>query len=128
MSQQRRTFEVYASQDGKAWGLTVPEVPGATSLVRRLSAAERHAREAIAWVLDVPDDSFDLHLVVHMSGDIGKELAEVRELADHAEQMMREAADRKRALIGHLKGSGLSGNDIAVVLDVSPQRVSQLTH
>lgn len=127
MSEPRRTYEVHARQDDEAWGIVVPEVPGALSLVRRLSTAERSAREAIAWVLGVPQDSFDLRLVVEMPGDIGKELAEVRDIAAEADRMAREAADRKRLLIGQLKTAGLSGSDIAAVLDVSPQRVSQLT-
>ncbi|GAA0621799.1 hypothetical protein GCM10009547_25700 [Sporichthya brevicatena] len=122
-----RVFVVHAERAPQGqWGLTVPEVPGAVSLVARLSQAEQHIREAISWVADLPSDSFAVRLVVNLSGDVGKELAEVRDLSTHAEQLAREAADRKRRLVGQLKAAGWSGSDIATVLEVSPQRVSQL--
>lgn len=37
-----------------------------------------------------------------------------------------EAAQSSRKVVADLKASGLSGADIAAVLDLSPQRVSQL--
>lgn len=122
-----RVFVVHAERAPEGqWGLTVPEVPGAVSLVSRLSHAEQHIREAISWVAELPKDSFTVQVVVKLDGDVGKELAETVELAAHAERLGREAAERKRRLVGHLRASGMSGADIAAVLDVSPQRVSQL--
>jgi len=41
-------------------------------------------------------------------------------------ERQREVAALSRAAARDLANSGLSGADIAVVLDVSPQRVSQL--
>ena len=54
------------------------------------------------------------------------EIAAVRAAVDHAERAQREAAARSRALALRLRDAGLTGADIAVVLRVSPQRVSQL--
>ena len=54
------------------------------------------------------------------------EIAAVRAAVDHAERAQRDAAARSRALALRLRDAGLTGADIAVVLRVSPQRVSQL--
>ncbi len=40
--------------------------------------------------------------------------------------VQRRTAKTSRAVVANLKAAGLSGNDTAVVLGVSPQRVSQL--
>ena len=50
----------------------------------------------------------------------------MRAAVDHAERAQRAAAARSRALALRLREAGLTGADIAVVLRVSPQRVSQL--
>jgi predicted transcriptional regulator len=50
----------------------------------------------------------------------------VRTTLDDAERAQRGAAARSRALAVRLREAGLTGADIAVVLRVSPQRVSQL--
>jgi len=41
--------------------------------------------------------------------------------------VQRRTAETSRAVVAKLKAAGLSGNDTAAVLDVSPQRVSQLS-
>jgi len=124
---KRPRYEVHAERVGRQWGLTVAGVPGAVSLVRNLAGVERHAREAIAFVLDIPAESFDVHLAgFRLPGQVEKELAEARSLAADADQMQRQAAERLRAAVAKLKADGVSGSDIARVLDVSPQRVSQL--
>jgi len=43
-----------------------------------------------------------------------------------ADQAQRQAAAQSRAAARRLRQAGLSGRDIAKVLNVSPQRVSQL--
>jgi DNA-directed RNA polymerase specialized sigma24 family protein len=127
MSKRRVVYQVNAERVGRQWGLTVVGVPGAVSLVRNLAGVERHAREAIAFVLAVPADSFEVRLAgFRLPGQVETELAEARSLAADADQMQRQAAERLRAAVAKLKDDGLSGSDIARVLDVSPQRVSQL--
>jgi hypothetical protein len=49
-----------ANREGKLWAISVKGLPGALSRVRRLDQTEAMAREVIALVLDVPEDSFDV--------------------------------------------------------------------
>jgi hypothetical protein len=49
-----------------------------------------------------------------------------REAVAQADHAQRDAAARSREAAAALKNVGLTGRDIAVVLRVSPQRVSQL--
>jgi len=53
---------------------------------------------------------------------------EAREATTAADKAQREAAARSREIARRLREAGLTGRDIAKVLDVSPQRVSQLLH
>jgi predicted XRE-type DNA-binding protein len=54
------------------------------------------------------------------------QVRQVRETTARAEAAQRKAATMTRTVVRNLKARGLSGNDIAAVLKVSPQRVSQL--
>ncbi len=121
----RPTHTVRAERVGRWWALTVPEVPGAVTQVRSLSQAEEYAREAIAFVLDVPPESFDLSIDPALGG-LEHEVREVRHETHRAEQAQRLAAEHARSTVRKLKEAGLSGSDIAAVLRVSTQRVSQL--
>ena len=49
-----------------------------------------------------------------------------RDAVTAADRAVRDAAAQSRQAARDLKGAGLSGRDIAAVLRVSPQRVSQL--
>jgi DNA-directed RNA polymerase specialized sigma24 family protein len=121
-------YTVRAERRDDWWLLTVPAAPGAFSQVRRLSEAEEHAREAISFVLDVAPDSFDVDVVPHLPDDrLGSEIAVAREATREAERAQRLAAAQSRTVVQKLKQRGLTGADIAAVLDISPQRVSQLS-
>ncbi|MEO6713448.1 MAG: hypothetical protein ABIM89_08485 [Mycobacteriales bacterium] len=56
----RPSYEVHAVRKDGWWMLTVPKVPGAVSQVHRLSDVDDYIRDAIAYVLDIPNDSFDI--------------------------------------------------------------------
>jgi septal ring factor EnvC (AmiA/AmiB activator) len=65
-------------------------------------------------------------ITVLFDNGLDEEIAAVRADLEHAERAQRDAAARSRRLALLLREAGLSGADIAVVLRVSPQRVSQL--
>ena len=120
------TYVVHAARSGRGWILTVPEVQGAVSYVRGLGGALTHAREAIAFVLDVPDDSFEVHLEPDLAPDDLAEISRARTAVAEAERVQRDAAQQSRLVEAKLHREGLSGADIAALVNVSPQRVSQL--
>jgi DNA-directed RNA polymerase specialized sigma24 family protein len=120
------TYVVHAARSGRGWILTVPEVQGAVSYVRGLGGALAHAREAIAFVLDVPQDSFEVRLEPDLAPDDLAEISRARAAVAEAERVQREAAQQSRLVVAKLHREGLSGADIAALVNVSPQRVSQL--
>lgn len=119
-------YRVVAQRHGKWWVLIVPAVPGAVSQARRLDQVDWWIRDAIALVLEVPEDSFDIEVDVQLPKD---ELAELRTLkAEQAEaaRLQESSSERTKTLIGQLEAEGLTRRDIGRVLGVSHQRVSQL--
>lgn len=64
-------------------------------------------------------------LAPELDTDTAAEVQATRAATRRAEQARDEAAQRARTLV-HLQASGLSKSDVAVVLGVSTQRVSQL--
>lgn len=110
------------------WELSVSDERGALVVlpVRRLSAAERTVRDFVACQDGVEPRSVEVRVTVTFDTVLDDEIAAVRAALEDAERAQREAAARSRGLALRLREAGLSGADIAVVLRVSPQRVSQL--
>jgi DNA-directed RNA polymerase specialized sigma subunit len=59
-------------------------------------------------------------------GQLSRRVTRTRSQVRAAAEAQAKAAAESREVARALKDKGLSGNDIAEVLDVSPQRVSQL--
>jgi DNA-directed RNA polymerase specialized sigma subunit len=128
MQEKRKIYTVRAQRDGKWWAISVEELPGALSQVRRLDQAEAMAREVIALVLDVPEDDFDVVVVPELSEEHREALAELdRAKEQYAESMAALAERQRKATLLLVKEAGLTVRDAATVLGVSFQRVSQLT-
>lgn len=64
---------------------------------------------------------------VRFVGGVFDEIEPVRRMQEQAEQQKAEASAAMRRLVASLHEAGLSGSDIARVLGVSRQRVSQLS-
>lgn len=127
MAVSRATYVVKAERAGKWWALSSPDVPGFASQCRGLSEAGDYAREAIAFVLGVPEDSFDVDVQPPvLPDDLVLEVEQARAAVRSAERAQREAAILSRLAVASMQDSGMSGRDIAVALGLSPQRVSQL--
>ncbi len=121
-------YTVIARREGRLWSLEVPQVPGALSMVRRLDQAEEHIREAIGFVLDVPEDSFDVEVMPQLPEGWVKLIGEAQGLRTEAERAVSTAAAASRDAVTELTAAGLSVRDTGRLLGVSPQRVSQLAN
>jgi hypothetical protein len=118
------TYTVVAKRWRHGWELHI-EGLGVT-LSRNLAEAEAMARGYIALDLDIPEDSFDVRVMPEVGDGLDELIKRTRgEIADAARAQSR-AAESSRALVQKLKLLGLSGKDTALVLGVTPQRVSQL--
>ena len=120
--------EVAARRWEHGWELHVSDGRGPLVVLpaRRLSAAERLVRDYVACQDGVDPQSVGVRITVAFGTALDDEIAAVRAALDDAERAQRDTAARSRGLALRLREAGLSGADIAVVLRVSPQRVSQL--
>lgn len=93
---------------------------------RSLADAESMARDYIALDLEVPEDSFDVRITPEVGGGVDERIKRTRDEIREAARAQSKAAESSRVLVSELRELGLSGKDMATVLGISPQRVSQL--
>jgi hypothetical protein len=119
------TYTVHAKRAGKYWELHIDGV-GVTQSRTLGADADEMVRSYVATMKDVAPDAVDYTLKPKVDADIDAEAAAARKAAKEAEEAVTRSAARNRAAARRLSEAGLSGRDVAVVLGVSPQRVSQL--
>jgi hypothetical protein len=117
-------YRVTAKRWARGWELHI-DGEGVTQS-RSLGDAESMVRDYVALLHDVAVDSFDVEITPEVGGGLDDSVRTAREAVASAESARRSAAQASRAIAARLRGAGLTGRDIAVVLGVSAQRVSQL--
>jgi hypothetical protein len=104
------------------WELDVKDV-GVTQ-TRSLALADRDASDYV----ELMTGSRPEHVTVSWDlGQMEQEIAGLRAARVMADEAQDHAADLARQVVSDLRHMGMSGDDIGKVLDVSPQRVSQLS-
>jgi transcriptional regulator with XRE-family HTH domain len=117
---------VEVRRSGKWWGFRVIDVPGAVGQVRRLGQIDIEARDVLAMMLDVPQDAVELEVVVRLD-DVASDAVEAAKKARAEAEAAAAAALRASvATVRALRAEDLSLRDIAELLGVSYQRISQL--
>jgi predicted XRE-type DNA-binding protein len=118
------TYTVRAKRWKHGWELHIDGV-GVTQS-RNLDGAEQMVRDYIETLTD--HDTADDVIVIQpqVGGGLDEDADAAREALAEAEHALRTAAARSRQVAQRLRQEGLSGRDIAVILHVSAQRVSQL--
>ena len=119
-----KNYHVLAKRWEHGWELHIDGV-GVTQS-HTLWDAEEMARDLIGRREDLPEDAFTMTVTPEIGGGLDEETRAAREAVSAANQAQRQAAMRSRAAARRLRQAGLTGRDIAKVLGVSPQRVSQL--
>lgn len=120
------TYTATATREDGWWTLDVNGI-GVTQCLR-LADADAQVRGLIEAVTDadVPGDTvIDLHLA---NESLDATVNHARAAVRRAEAAQRAAAAESRATVRRLVDAGLAQSDVAVVLGVSKQRVSQLAH
>ena len=121
-----KTHQAVATREGKRWWIVDVDGVGTTQ-ARNLVEAREMARSLIAVMLDLPEDEIDVSVSVALDPQLQADVERARVAIIELESKQREvAAASRKAARDLVEGAGLTGRDAAVVLGVSPQRVSQL--
>lgn len=117
---------VRAVREGRLWVLHLDG--GGVTQVRRLNQIDGAVADYVSLMRDVPAGEVRVEVT---EVDPGSDLTHAVSTAKAAQQAAVKATETAAALIrdvaSTMKSRGLSGVEVATVLGVSPQRVSQLT-
>lgn len=117
------TRNATARREGQFW---VVDVEGVGTTQGR---SVREARTMAADLVEVMTGKAEpVEVQFLLPGETGQQLEQMRALSAEAQRLATEAAEGYRAAVAELVGGevGLSKADVAALLDLSPQRVSQL--
>jgi DNA-binding NarL/FixJ family response regulator len=125
------TYRVVVTREDGRWLADVPSLEGAHTYARSLPTLDQAVREVVVLAADLPDEampSLVLDYEYH-TGDASLDASaqEVRQLRRQADEIAAAAASRTGQAAAELVSRGLSVRDVAALLGISPQRVSQLT-
>ena len=125
-------YKIEITREGKWWMIHIPDIEGLTQ-ARRLSEATTMAREYISLAQGIPVDTIRIEVASIRMDE--PEFRELLELATGIRSRRAQAAeiDKQVTRDAHqfalmLNTYGVPVRDIAELLDVSPQRVSQLAN
>lgn len=122
------SYTVRAERDGNWWGIEVVGVEGAFSQAKRLDQVAAMAREVIALLLEVPEDSFDLTVEFDLAPEWTAMLDGLRAMQQAQVAAAQSVGAQLRAVAKSLHAAGLPVRDVGSLMDLSPQRISQLTN
>lgn len=123
---KRPTYRVLARRSGAWWAIQVREVDGVFSQARRLDQVEAMARDAISLMLEVPEDSFDLDVVVSAPESLGSLVDEYRRERDVADKSSHRATELAREIVAKAEEEHLTVRDLGELMGLSFQRVQQI--
>jgi hypothetical protein len=119
-----KTYIVHAKRWERGWELHIDGV-GVTQS-HGLTDSPDMARSYITMMTGRAAGTFEVNLIPHLGGGLDEAVGRARDAVRQAEEAQRRAGAKSRSIARRLREQGLSGRDIAAVLRVTPQRVSQL--
>lgn len=125
------TYRVVVTREDGHWLADVPALEGAHTYARNLPTLDQAVREVVVLAADLPDEAMPALVLdyEYHTGDANLDTTarEVRQLRRQADELAAAAAARTSRAAAELVARGLSVRDVAALLGISPQRVSQLT-
>jgi len=126
-----KSYRVVVTREDGHWLADVPELPGAHTFARTLPALDKAVREVVVLAADLPDEAMASLALEweYRTGDpsLDQQAARVRAMRAEADRLTAQATAGTAAMAHALVERGMSVRDAAVLLGVSPQRVSQMT-
>lgn len=122
------SLRVIVSREGPYWLADVPDVQGTHTYARSLAALDHEVREAVEVGLDL-DHPYGGDLDWDYT-QVSPRLAEAARIArarQDARRRLDQLTSKSTGLAIALRGEGLSVRDVAVVVDLTPGRISQIT-
>ena len=120
------TVNVTARQWSGGWELEIDE--NNVTQARTLASATRQVIDYLDTLDPAVDHSeWDIHVIPDL-GELTEKIEESRRATAQAAELQVEAARLSREVVRDLRARHLSVSDVAVVLDISRGRVSQLGH
>jgi hypothetical protein len=113
-----------AWREGTWWVVDVDGV-GATQ-AKTLDRVDHMARALVADMLDEPYESVNVTVTIDLPDDVSQHLEAMNTTVERAAALNREAAELQYALVAELRRQELTGREIALILKVTPGRVSQI--
>lgn len=123
-STDKTTYTVLAKRWDRGWELHIDGI-GVTQS-RALNDAEAMVRDYISLDTGAAPYSFRVEILPEVGQGLDEATRAARRAVTRADTAQRAAAAISREVARKLKSEGLTGREIAVVLRLSPQRVSQL--
>lgn len=124
------TYHVVVTRGDGSWLADVPQLPGVHTYARTLPALDREVREAIALAEDLPDGAepgLSLSYEVHTGDDeLDGVTADLRIERLRLAEQERNLTARTAELVVRLRDRRMPVRDIAALLGISAQRVSQI--
>lgn len=110
------------------WAVEIPEVGGAFTQAKRLDQVSGHAADAVAVLEGISPDRVEVEAVDYDLDDpaMTRDIDEAKTLSRDARRAAENASTAMRAVVRKLRERGLSVRDVGTILQISPQRVSQL--
>lgn len=109
----------------KNWVVSVPSLDNLEIISKRLDLATEQVKDLVQEQQGVERCNIVLRVETSLPG-IMCEIEEAQARMREAEALREQASAEIRAVVCKLRGQGLSMRDIAVMMNVSPQRVAQL--
>jgi hypothetical protein len=113
-----------AWREGTWWVIDVDNV-GATQ-AKTLDKVDHMARALVADMLDEPYETVHVTVSINLPDDVSQHIQTMNTTAERAAALNREAAELQYALVTQLRRQEFTGREIAVILKVTPGRVSQI--
>lgn len=117
-----------AQRSGAWWSVRVPDMAGIFTQARRLDQVPQMVIDAIRTMEEDDDLEVSVQVVPMIDPASDTVAAQARATSEQASRMQDEARAAARTAVRVLRAEGLSTRDVASMLGVSPQRVSQIAH
>lgn len=118
-------IEATAVKDGQWWTVAIPDLDQSAATRRRTEVQDQAERLA-ATALGVDASEVTVTVVYPLPETVREDWEQIREDKSRAQELSVSADARTQAVVSALHASGYNGRDIAAMLGLSFQRISQI--